>query len=65
MVSEKLFLIFGLHGDKFWLLRMFLEILEFRMEEKKCLGKNVLKVWSKICEKMAYLTAKMQKPKKN
>ena len=31
----------------------FLDILEFRIEaeEKNCLGKTVLKMWSQICEK--------------
>ena len=38
---------------------MFLEILEFRVENKKnCLGKTVFKMWSQICEQMAYVSTK-------
>ena len=39
---------------------MFLDILEFRVEnKKKYLGKTVLKIWSQILRKMAYVSTKL------
>ena len=39
---------------------MFLDILEFREEnKKKYLGKTVLKMWSQILQKMAYESTKL------
>ena len=39
---------------------MFLDILEFRVEnKKKYLGKTVLKMWSQILRKMAYVSTKL------
>ena len=39
---------------------MFLDILEFRVENKKnYLGKTVLKMWSQILRKMAYVSTKL------
>ena len=39
---------------------MFLDILEFRVEnKKKYFGKTVLKMWSQILRKMAYMSTKL------
>ena len=39
---------------------MFLEILEFKVENKtKVLGETDLKVWPPICETVAYLSTKL------
>ena len=51
---------------KFWLLRtlwhnlhMFLDILEFKIEDKKVVQEKLfLKTWSQICGKMTYLFTK-------
>ena len=41
-------------------LHMLLDILEFRVENKKnYLGKTVLKVWSQILRKMAFMSTKL------
>ena len=39
--------------------RMFLDILELQIENKKnALGKTVMKIWCQICEKMALFVQK-------
>ena len=39
---------------------MFLDILEFRVEtKKKWFGKTVFKMWSQLCGKIAYFSAKL------
>ena len=39
---------------------MFLDILEYRVENKKnYLGKTVLKIWSQILRKMAFVSTKL------
>ena len=46
-------------------LHLFLDIFEFTVENKKKLGKTVLKVWSPNCEQIAYVTNKTNFRKKS
>ena len=76
-LKKFVYLKFGLLWRKFWPLRTlwhnlhkFLDIIEFRIETKKCLIKAVLKMSSQNCCQKAYqftqlLLEKSAKTKKN